>query len=33
MEQRAKEMGLDRQSADDIAAHVMQYVRDIANAT
>lgn len=33
MEQRAREMGLDRQSADDIVAHVVQYVRDIANAT
>ncbi|HEX6537256.1 MAG TPA: nucleotidyl transferase AbiEii/AbiGii toxin family protein [Gemmatimonadaceae bacterium] len=32
MEQRAKEMGLDQRSADDIVAHVVRYVRDIANA-
>jgi len=32
MEQRAREMGLDPKSADDIVAHVLQYVRDIAAA-
>lgn len=33
MEQRAREMGLDPQSADDIVAHVVEYIRDIARAT
>jgi len=33
MEQRAREMRLDPQSADEIVAHVVQYIRDIARAT
>lgn len=33
MEQRAKEMGLDPQSADDMVAHVAEFIRDIARAT
>lgn len=31
MEQRASEMGPDRQSSDGMIAHVVQYVRDIAS--
>ena len=29
MEQRALEMGLDPQSADDIVASVVQYIEDV----
>jgi hypothetical protein len=31
MEQRAREMGFDPKSADDIVAHVVQYIRDVAS--
>ena len=32
MEQRAEEMGLDQHSATEIAAYVVEYVRQIASA-